>query len=366
MNFAVPQQQLVQSLTVISRIVSSRAILPVLTGVLLEAGDGQLRLVGSDNETWLELSIPATVAAAGSLVVPARYLTELVRRIPPEQVSVDADLSQRSISLSWSRGRLTVQGFDPAEFPLTPQVVPSAGFEIPRDQLRRMVRQTLFAASTDTTRIVFTGLLIAVEEGQLSLVATDGFRLAVTRGALPGKLDGELQSVLPGRVLGELAGLIEGDGPPVSVGIGKSLAAFETSSLRVVTRLVEGQFPPYRQVIPREFRTTLTIERQALEAACDLALAALRESGQAMRLDLAPDSLRIQANAPERGQLEGELPAALEGEPLRIAFNPRYLLEGIRVVSAASVVCRFTGPNGPACLEGEDGFLYVVLPVRLE
>lgn len=366
MKFAVPQQQLVQSLTIIGRIVSSRAVLPVLTGVLLAAGDGELRLVGSDNETWMELTTPATVAAAGSLVVPARYLTELVRRIPPEPVAVTGDAAQRSLNLSWSRGRLTVHGFDPAEFPLTPEVVPVGSFELPRDNLRRLTRQTLFAASNDLTRVVFTGLLFALEGDQLSLVATDGFRLAVAGASLAGPAPVPMQAILPARVLGELAAMLDANGPPVSIGIGKALATFQTASLRMVTRLLEGQFPPYRQVIPREFSTTLTTGREVFEAACDLALAALRESGHAMRLDLSPGQVRIQANAPERGELEGEMPATIEGEPLRIAFNPRYLLEGLRAVDAAEVRCRFTGSNGPACLEGGESFLYVVLPVRLE
>lgn len=368
MQLSLPQAQLLQSLNIINRTISSRSVLPILTGVLLEARDGALRLVGSDNETWMELSVPATVAAAGSLVVPARYLMELVRRIPYGQVSLNVNATQRSLNVSWGRGKLAVHGFDAAEFPMIPQVVGEAELEIGRLDLLRMIRQTHFALSADATRAAFTGTLVTRDDDRLTLVTTDGFRLALsaTRVALPAEQ--ELGAIVPGRVLGDLAAIIDGEGPSIQVTMSKQLMSFRSGPLQVVTRLLEGHFPPYRQVIPRDFPTSIQTDRTALEQACDLASAALRESGQAMRLELSPERLLIQANAPERGDLEEEIPVQFEGEPMKVAFNPRYFVEGVRAVETQEVRCRFTGPGSAACVygKGQDNFLYVVLPVKVE
>jgi DNA polymerase-3 subunit beta len=368
MQFSLAQAQLLQSLNIINRTISARSVLPILTGVLLEARDGALRLVGSDNETWMELSIPATVAAAGSLVVPARYLMELVRRVPAGPVSVNANMTQRSLNMSWGRGKLAVHGFDAADFPIVPQVRGEVEFEVSRPELLRMIKQTHFALSADATRIVFTGTLVTRDDDRLTLVTTDGFRLALsaTRIALPE--GAELNAIVPGRVLGDVAAILDGEGPAVQVSMSKQLACFRSGSLQIVTRLIEGQFPPYRQVIPRDFPSSMQVDRTALEAACDLALAALRESGQAMRLELGPGRLLIQANAPERSDLEEEVPVQFEGETMKIAFNPRYFVEGIRVIDTEEVLCRFTGPSSAACVygKGHDNFLYVVLPVKVE
>ncbi len=369
MQFSLPQPQLLQSLNAVNRTISSRSVLPILTGVLLEAGDGALRLVGSDNDTWMELSTPATVAAAGALVVPARYLLELVRRIPSGEISLSANMTQRSLNVSWDRGKLAVHGFDVGEFPVVPEVSGENEFEVGRLDLLRMIRQTQFALSADATRVVFTGTLVTCDNDRLTLVTTDGFRLALSSGggALPPGGD-ELKAIVPGRVLGDLAAIIDGEGPAVKVSMSKQLVSFQSGSCRIVSRLIEGQFPPYRQVIPRDFSASLQADREGLEQACDLALAALRESGQAMRLDLGPGRLVIQANAPERGDLEEEVPVQFEGEGLKIAFNPRYFGDGIRAIDVQEVLCRFTGPGSAACMfgKGQDNFLYIVLPVKVE
>jgi DNA polymerase-3 subunit beta len=370
LNFSVTQQQLLQALTTVGKVVSPRAMVPVLTGVLVEAREGSLQLLGSDNETWLHFTVPATVAAAGSLVIPARYLTELVRRIAPETVTATADLGQRSLNLSWSRGRIALNGFDAGEFPLVPEVNPTIAFELPRYRFRQMVRQTVFAASSDATRAIFTGILIVEDpEGRaLEMVATDGFRLARTVCPLEKGMEQGLQAVIPGRVMTEVAGMLDGEGPAVQIGVGRALVSFSSGSFRLVSRLIEGQFPPYRQVVPRDFRVGLTVDRAALEGACDLAFAALRDSGQPVCLEMAEGVLRLTGTMPDRGQIEEELAATVEGDPFRIAFNPRYLLEGVKAIDADRVICRFTTPTGAACLqaEGDDAFLYIVLPVRLE
>ena len=368
MQFSLPQPQLLQSLNAINRSISSRSLLPILTGVLLEAGDGALKLVGSDNETWMELSIPATVAAAGSLVVPARYLMELIRRIPSGQVSLSANVTQRSLNISWDRGKLAVHGFDAAEFPIIPEVTGGTELEIARLDLLRMIRQTQFALSADATRAVFTGTLLTRDDDRLTLVTTDGFRLALSAARVALPPEGELKAIIPGRVFGDLAAIIDGEGPPVRVSMSRQLVCFRSGPLHIVSRLIEGQFPPYRQVIPRDFPTSFQADRTMLEQACDLAVAALRDSGQAMRLDLSVGRLLVQANAPERGDLEEEVPIQFEGETMKIAFNPRYFVEGIRVIDAQEVLCRFTGPGSATCVygKGQDNFLYVVLPVKVE
>jgi len=334
MQFNLPRPVFAHALAAVGRVISDHAHQPVLTGVRLEAGEGKLRLLGSDNyETWMCLSVPVTAMSAGSVVVPARHLTALVSRIPAEHLTAATDPGKRSLNLSWSTGRLGVQGFDPADFPCVPDVAPTCSFEVDRGSFRRLVRQTLFVLPSKAHHGVLTGALLTREDGYLAMVATDGHRLAVARIPVPDGLADGCQAVIPGKALGLVARLLDGDGPPVKVDLGQSLACFQSDGLTVVTRLLGGQFPSYRRVIPGDALTTLKVERKAFENVCALALAILRDSGRAMQLDLADaqkGTVRVRADVVERGSSEEELAAAqVDGAPLKIAFNPRYLLEAL-------------------------------------
>lgn len=369
MKFKVVQEQLSNGLQLVQRAVSTRAPMPVLTGILVETTPDGLSLTATDQEIGVRVVIPATVAAEGALVLPSR-LGEIVRKIPFGDISVEGDDTNHTATITWERSRFVIHGFPAAEFPPLPEPSDANGYTLPKNELRRLVRQTGFAVSHDDSRPVFTGVLFVLEGSSIRLVATDGFRLALAEGEIAGRngdADGEV--IIPGRALAEVARVLgeEGDGP-VRISLADKRIFFETSRERVVCRLIDGQFPPYKQVIPKQFVTKVTCASQALLDACERASLIAREPGQAVRLEINGSGMVVSASAPEVGNVREEIPIESQGDSLEIAFNPRYLIEGLRNIDSDKVNYEFTGPLSPSCMrpvENEQSFTCIVLPMRL-
>jgi len=370
MKFKVAQENLAGALQIAQRAVSPRSTVPVLSGILVETTPEGLALSATDQEIGIRATLPATVSAEGSMVFPAR-LGDIVKKIPFGEISFDVDVSSNTATITWERSRFVIHGFPAEEFPPLPEPAPDGGYTISQAVLRRLVRQTAFAVSHDESRPVFTGVLALFEDGQVKLVATDGFRLALAQGPCSGSQgDGPGGEVIvPGRALTEVARVLgeEGDGP-IRIYLAGNRVFFESDTERVVCRLIEGQFPPFKQVIPKQFVTRITCSTQGFLDACERASLIAREPGQAVKLQVNGSTMVISASAPEVGNVTEEIPVESQGDSLEIAFNPRYLIEGLRNIDDDKTDHEFTGPLSPSCMrpagDGES-FTCVVLPMRL-
>lgn len=370
MKFKVAQEDIANGLQLVQKAAATRPTIPILSGILVETTAEGLTLTATDQEIGVRVTLPAMVAADGAFVFPSR-IGEIVRKIPFGEIAFEVEEANNTATISWERSRFVIHGFPAGEFPPLRQPPLTPGFTLVKSDLRRLIRQTGFAVAHDDSRPVFTGVLLAVTEGQLRMVATDGFRLAVAEGAFSSP-DGELTGdvIIPGRALGEVSRILgeETDGG-VRVSLGDNHAFFEAARERVVCRLIEGQFPPYKQVVPQQFVTKLTCATQGFLYACERASLIAHEVGQALKLQIGGTTMVISASKPELGNVREEVPIESQGDSLEIAFNPRYLIDGLRNINGEKMSYEFTGPLSPSCMRPENPeegiFTYVVLPMRL-
>jgi len=370
MKFKVAQENLAGNLQLVQRAAAARPTIPILSGVLVETSSDGLTLTATDNEIGIRLTLPAMIAEDGAFVFPGR-LGDIVRKIPFGEIAFEIDRSNNTANISWGRSRFVIHGYSAAEFPSLPEPGSAPALAVSQTDLCRLIRQTGFAASHDDSRPVFTGVLLVVAEGKLRFVATDGFRLALAEASADIPADQTFRDVIiPSRALAEVAHVLgeEGDGP-VRIAFSDNRVFFEASHERVVCRLIEGQFPPYKQVIPQSFVTRLGCNTQDFLSACERASLIAHEVGQAVKLEISATTMVISASKPELGNVREEISVESQGDPLEIAFNPRYVIDGLRNISAERMAYEFTGPLSPTCMSPEDGkqnsFTYVVLPMRV-
>jgi len=348
-----------------SRAVSSRASLPILTGILLDASDECLRLCGNDLELGIETYVNAHVSEPGQTVLPARYLVDIVKTMPSGEVAIDVAAGENSAAIKWQRTELTIQGQPPEEFPVLAEAG-RTGHRLKSVDFRKLARQTLFACSRDETRPVLTGALLHVTEDSATCVATDGFRLAYSQVAAESDPEAtDVRVVVPSRALQEVSRLAVAEGQLTLVSL-DNFVSFGTDGTRLVSRLQEGQFPDYQQILPKEFLSRIELDRQELSDACERAALIATDAANAINLKVAPEKIIITAQATDVGSVYEELDAATDGEELDIAFNARYLMDGLKAVNSDTIVFEATGNLGPARLTGagDDRFFYILLPLR--
>ena len=362
MKFRCERDVLVEALGTAGRAVSGRGGLPGLSGVRADLSGDQLRLTGSD----LDLTITVTVTVAGEsdgvAVIPARLASDIVRALEPGAVSVAAIADELSISAGRSQFSIRLIAGDefPQLLPITAEPV-----SLPAAQLAESLRQVVLAASSDDARPILTGVQMSAENGGLRLVATDSYRLAM-RDVPGATVLAEGQSVLlPSRALNELTRIL-GQGDRVLLRLGERDASFEVGPVTLITRLIEGEFPNYRGLIPSSHPNKLTVERDALLDALRRVKLLAREATP-IRLEMSSDGVELVAVTQDVGNARESLEGVYEGTPLTVAFNPQYLLEGIEVANSEHVTLSTIDELKPALVRmaGVEEFLYLLMPVRV-
>lgn len=362
MKFRCERDVLVEALGAAGRAVTTRGALPVLQGVHLELSGDRLRVTGSDLD--LTISVTATVAgnSDGVAVLPAKLVTDVVRSLRPGAVDVSVDDDDARIVAAPSEFAIRVVPAD--DFPQLPEPDGDA-VTLDAAAFREALRQVVPAASSDDARPILTGVLMAAEADGLRLVATDSYRLAVRD--LPGtSVLGEGQHVLvPSRALTEL-GRVIGDGTDLTLRLGDRDARFEVGDVTVATRLIEGDFPNYRGLIPQNHPNRLTVPRDdLLEAVKRVRL--LAQESTPVRLAMSADGLELVAVTQDIGQAHESVPARYEGTDLTVAFNPEYLLDGIEAAGGDEITLETVDELKPALIRsvGDDSYLYLLMPVRV-
>jgi DNA polymerase III subunit beta len=374
-KFRCERDVLVEAVGTAGRAVAGRGgALPVLSGVRLEVAGNELRLAGSDLDLTIQVTAPVTGERDGVTVVPARLAGEIVRALEPGAVQFEVEDEEARIASG--RSQFTLRTLAAEDFP---RLVDPAENAVTLDaaHLADALRQVVRAASSDDARPILTGVMMAAEEsgpdsgGGLRLVATDSYRLAVRD--LPGTtVLAEGQKVLvPSKALGELARVLSsvspgGEGASVTLRLGERDATFEVGDVRLTTRLIEGEFPNYRQLIPASYPNRLTVGREPLLDALRRVKLMAREATP-VRLVLKPDGLELVAVTQDVGQAHEELDAKYEGTELTVAFNPEFLLDGIEATTGDEVLLETLDALKPATVRSTEGseYLYLLMPVRV-
>lgn len=363
------QENLARGLQVVSRAVSARSTLPVLANVLLKTEDGGLKLTATNLEIGITYWVPGKIEVDGATTVPAKLLTDLVNSLPSSE-RVDLEL-QASDMLQVRCGRFEnhVKGIDADEFPAIPVAGERPTTRIAQGVLRRALGEVTFAAASDEARPILTGVLVRFEGDQVTFAAADNYRIAVKTIAVLDPVE-ESSFVVPARSLNELSRVLADVDDPVEVVLSpaRNQIMFHLEGVDLVSRLIDGQFPNYQQVIPSAHTTRAVVDREELHKAVRLAALIASSSANIVKLQVAVDGeagLTVSANA-EVGDNEGRVEAEVEGDGTTIAFNARYLTDVLTNVEAEQFTLDLNGPLSPGVFRpvGDDRYVHVVMPVR--
>ena len=366
MRFTSEREKLAEAIGVVQKVVSARSPLPVLSGILFEARGSSLILTGSDMDLTIQYAVDVEVEEEGAVVLPVRYIASLIRHLPDVPVHFHTLPESASTVITYGASQLSIHGFEAEQYPVLPQITGSVRFSLPQDLLKAALRQVLFAVSSDDARPIFTGVLWQLRPGELRLVATDTFRLALRRLNLREEPSRELDLIVPGKALGEVARLAgdEEEGE-VEVVCGDNHIFFLMGGVKIYSRLIAGQFPMYEQVIPREFVTRARlITREVMEATERASLLA-KDNLPVIQFTIQEKRCIISVQT-QAGWIREEVEAQAAGEPMEVWFNARFISEGLKALGSEEAELSLTGPLSAAVLRppGDESYLSLLLPAK--
>ena len=361
MKIAVARDELVAKLGAVSRAVSTRGTVQVLSGILVSADGGTLTLAATDMELSLRTTLDAQVEGEGAVVIPGKPLVDIARLLPESEATIEYRPEQGTVQITSGSYSSRLHVFNAEDFPRLPAVAAQL-HAVDREALLETIDRVARSASRDESRPVLTGILVRFEAGRLVMVATDSYRLSVKETEL-GEDAPELEAIIPARALTELARL--GGGDTVELGVHENHVVFGTGEAWLTTRRIDGQFPNYKQLLPETFEVELTLPKSELaDVVRRAAVLALRNSP--LRLKLAEGELTVAAQTQDVGETQETMPAAYSGEEFTIGFNAEFLRDGIESIVGDDVRVKLINPLRPAILEDAAGdFTYLIMPIRL-
>jgi DNA polymerase-3 subunit beta len=375
MRLSLLQENLARGLSTVSRAVSPRSTLPVLANVLVATEDGRLRLSGTNLELGITTWIGAKIEDEGSTTVPARTFADLVNTLPSEKVEMELTTRTQTLNVRAGTFNNNIKCIDAQEFPPMPPADLDGGIELNLEDLREMISQVAFAASSDDARPVLTGVLVELEGGKMRLASADGFRLSVRTADLSDGPEDQVRAIIPARALSELARIASEDDETIRMILptDRSQVIFRGRDFELVSQLIDGAFPDYKGIIPSSYSSRTVLSTPAFLKACKAADIFAREAAHSARLNIqpggesGPGTVEVTATAAETGSNEVIVDANIEGEPIEIAFNVRFLVEVLSVISAPNVALETSGPAAPGVIKpvGREDFLHVVMPMHL-
>lgn len=375
MKVTVLQETLAHGLSIVSRAVSPRSTLPVLSNVLVATDEGRLRLSATNLELGITCWIGAKIEEEGSTTVPSRTFVDLVGTLPAEQVSLNLNVATQSLNVRAGSSITDIKCIDSQEFPPMPVPEMESAFQINVADFKEIIQQVAFAASSDEARPVLMGVLMNVEGDKLTMAAADGFRLSVRHATLSSSVPQALSAIIPARALNELARIAAEGGEMISMVLpkGRGQVVFRVKDTELVAQLIDGVFPDYQQIIPRSYKSRTILSTQSLLKACKQAEIFAREGSNVARFnikssgDLEPGSVEISAQSEETGSNETIVSATIDGDGLLIAFNVRFLREVLEVVKSPNVAIETSAANSPGVIRpvGSEDFLHVIMPMHL-
>jgi len=367
MRFTITRENLLQGLGAVAGSIPTRTTLPVLSNILIEAEEGAVRMSGTDLDTSVSVRVPAEVAEPGAITAPAKKLQEIARELPgATEVSTQGD----SIFINSGRSRFKLNGLPRDEFPAFPRVDFTESWRVTGAELQRLITHVSFAASTEETRPILNGVLWQLRDGEMRMVATNGHRLA--KMTLPVEAAARVPAadlIVHPRALQQVQRLFAGDAQ-VEVARSENHIGFRSDTVQVYTRLIEGPYPNYEQVIPKDNDKNMVADKGALQGAVRRMAIVASDQTHRIRMSLGGAMLRFSVESPDLGAANEELPVEYDGEPLEIGFNAQYLLELLRYMPTDEVRMSFKAPERAATMQplgNEDtpDYLCLVMPLRL-
>lgn len=366
MKLAIPRNELRDAIASVQNIVSTRSTLPMLQYVLLSASENSLKLVATDLEVGIECVVDCEeVSEQGTVTLPCKKLHEVVNNLPAGTVSISVS-DGNVVALNSGVVRYKLMGMSPEEFPRSPEVNREKTFAMPQVALKEMIKKVSFSISTDPNRINITGLLLALVGNQLRLVTTDGRRLSLGCSELENAPGEDSSYIIPRKTVMELERLLGTDGE-VKIFLSENQIAFEFGNILIISNLIDGVFPNYEQVIPQSYEKEVVAEIGPFTVATQRAGVMTTDRYNLVKYDISKGKMLVTTNCPEVGELMDELEVDYDGDPLVVGFNPTFVLDALKVIDEEKVRMRLKDAQSSGLLvpDGNDSYLYVIMPVRL-
>lgn len=363
MKFVVSKEKLLEGLQTVQNVVSTRTTLPILSNVLLQAAEGELRLTTTDLDVGVRGTVEAQVDRAGATTLPARRLFTIVRELPAAEIQFEVD-GKNVASIRSGPSFFRILGLPEEEFPPLPRFEDAKVFNIRQKDLRDGLKKTAYAISTDETRYVLNGILCSFKDNKLTLVATDGRRLALVDLELEFPRSHEADLIVPTKAVTELQRLLQEDGE-MKVSVGDNQIAFEVDGTLLVSKLIEGNYPNYRQVIPGETRERITLEREVFLNSVHRVSLLASDKSSSVKLVFSKNNIEIVANTPDVGDAKESLPVNYKGKDFSIAFNPEFLMAPLRNLPNDEIFLDLIDEMSPGVIKIPTPFLYVLMPMRI-
>ncbi len=366
MNFASDKEALQSAVQIVQRAVSFKNPLPILSGIKFEALENRVVMSATDLEMAISCSFPAEVNEKGSTVLPARVITELIRRLPDVTILFKLDPQNGSVTVKYGHSEANINSFPVEEFPELPVPGGDLQLSISADILKEAISQVTFAIARDENRPLYTGVLFEIGNGEANIVATDTHRLAWRKILLDNAGENTINLIIPGKTLNELTRVISPSEKPLEITVSENQVIFNNENVCLISRLIGGNFPNYRQVIPDGYVSRTRLKARGLAEAVERAALLAGEGAPVIRINIKDNILVVFVNT-EAGRMREEIPVFQEGEDLQFAFNARYLSDALKAIGTEEVVLEFTGPLSPVIIKpvGEMEYLSLLLPVRL-
>ena len=376
MKLSCLQENLNSGLSIVGRAVATRSTLPITQNILLSAEKSRLKLAATNLEMATTCWIGAEVEQEGDITVPARLLVDFVNSLPNDSVEINLPAAGRVLELKSGHFQAHINGIDATDFPPIPQISDGLRTTIEATSLKEAITQVAFAAASEESRPVLTGINVELDGEQLNLVAADGFRLAVYNTTLGSPVSEKTTVIIPARTLNELNRLLSEQEEPVEIIVNekKSQVLFRLKDAELVSQLIQGSFPNYSQVIPESYTTRAVVDINEFLRVTKMSSIFARDASGIVRLvvtpgtELAPGKLTVSAQAEEIGGNVAEIDALIDGEEAKIAFNVRYLSDVLSVLRQAQVALELTTPSSPGTIRpiGVDNYVHVVMPMFVQ
>jgi DNA polymerase-3 subunit beta len=368
MKFTITREKLHEGLGAVAASVPSKTTLPVLANILVEASKDGLKLSGTDLDISVSTTIPASVDQEGATTLPARKLVEIVKELPNAAIRMTSSGEQRA-TIECGKSKFKLLGLSRDEFPAFPSVKFEGGWKVPAKDLQKLISHVAFAASTEESRPILNGVLWELRADRMRMVATNGHRLARMDVPTSGQGGGQADLIIPPKALEQIRRLFGGD-EEIEIGKSDNHLGFRSTTTQVYTRLIEGPYPNYEQVIPRENDKSLTADKAALAAALRRMSIVASDQTHRIRMAFTNGACKMSVQTPDLGEAQEELAVAYEGDSLEIGFNAAYMLEILKFMPTDEVRMTFKAPERAATCEpvGWDdpaSFMTLVMPLRL-
>jgi DNA polymerase-3 subunit beta len=363
MKFSIEKDHILEALQKVQSIVGQRTTLPILSNILLEAESGKLTLTTTDMEVSVRTTLDADISQNGATTLPARRFFSICRELPNHQIDINVS-SGDVAEISSGASNFKLEGLSKDDFPPLPTFEESCSYKLNQSTLRDILQKTSYAASTDESRAILNGSLMAFRDNKLIVVCTDGRRLALVEQEIDTTEATELDIVVPTKTISELIKTLGEEGE-VSVKTSATQVAFEFGNIFIISKLIDGTYPNYRQVIPSQCEERIPIDRETLLSAVRRVSLMLDDQSASVKIQITENRMELLTSSPEIGEAREIVPVKYSGKDITIAFNPVFLMAPLKHLDSDEVFLELSDELSPGVIKSNIPFLYVIMPIRI-